>query len=149
LPASLRDGRGRTAVIFIHGFKTTYVRFMGAVDHVRHRVAGSSDEPESENRVVVVGFLWPCHLRPLAYGQSRSKAEAAATRLLHTVDLLASVGFGVVLVGHSMGCRVALRAATLAGQRPAASSPVIKSLILLGAAVPSDSIGPLASKING
>jgi pimeloyl-ACP methyl ester carboxylesterase len=150
LPDYLRVGRGRTAVVLVHGFRSRYHRFIAAADYLRFRMTGevsvlpgtySSPPPHSPPASIVVGFLWPCHLRSLAYGKSRDKAMEAAPRLRAVVDTLCHAGFSVVVVGHSMGCRVALRALSISSDATA-PVPAVTSLVLLGAAVESECMGP-------
>ena len=104
---------------------------MGVVSHLQHRLRQYCPDFDG----VAMGFAWPSHCKKAAYARARSKTERAATHLAAVVRTLRARGFRVALVGHSMGCRVALLA-----MRDQDSTGGVDAMVLLGAAVPDGSL---------
>eukprot|EP00445_Apocalathium_hangoei_P022035 CAMPEP_0203900506 /NCGR_PEP_ID=MMETSP0359-20131031/42771_1 /ASSEMBLY_ACC=CAM_ASM_000338 /TAXON_ID=268821 /ORGANISM="Scrippsiella Hangoei, Strain SHTV-5" /LENGTH=248 /DNA_ID=CAMNT_0050823985 /DNA_START=24 /DNA_END=766 /DNA_ORIENTATION=+ len=73
--AGSADASRRPIVVYVHGFRERYARHINTLCHLRHvLVAGSVDVAAAP---AIVGFLWPCHKKGLAYGRSREKADLA------------------------------------------------------------------------
>jgi pimeloyl-ACP methyl ester carboxylesterase len=84
-----------------------------------------------------MAFMWPCHCNRLAYTSARGKVAATSDVLLRLIKMLRGRGCSVTVVGHSLGCRIALAALssdTLLQQQ----DPLVDNLLLAGAAVASD-----------
>ncbi|KAL1526593.1 hypothetical protein AB1Y20_015298 [Prymnesium parvum] len=153
--------RGRKVFVWVHGFRQRYFRVISVASHLATRLGcampgdssttiayksgkHSANEGADATPVtggssfgaadpVVLAFVWPCHSRKAAYHLARADAAKAAERLTTTLHALRDAGCSVVVVAHSLGCRVALSA--LLGARDAAVPPLCEHLVLLGAAV--------------
>lgn len=134
LPTALH---GRQVVVWVHGFRQRYFRVVNVAAHLLHRVEqGTSAPPPSPT--IVLAFLWPCHARKAAYGLARADAVRAAPRLRALLHALNGASCDVRVIGHSMGCRVALQA-LLQDPGPEASA-LCSQLHLLGAAVDAEAL---------
>ena len=119
--------------VWVHGFRQGYVRVINVAAHLAHQLG--IKEGAASNAAVAT-FLWPCHKKKLAYGLARHDAREAGQRLRVLLQALAAYSSAeVVLVGHSMGCRVALHALAAPTQDTAAASPLCARLVVLGGAV--------------
>lgn len=118
---------GRSIVIYVHGFRQSFNRTLGAASHLNERLGGrpgvpapggseSAQEPEPEvdtdrERACVLAFLWPASSKKVAYSLARSRATEAAVRLRQLLLALNHAGCkSIAVYAHSMGCRVALGA---------------------------------------
>ena len=123
----------RHCIVFVHGFNESYYRVISHLAHLRKRIA-KDGAPTS-----LVGFTWPSHTGSLMSG-SYYGARAAAAKAGHflrlTLAMLASRGNRLVLVGHSLGSRVALAALL---DWPGATYPVAE-LHLAAPGVASDAL---------
>ena len=134
LPTSLR---GRRVVVWVHGFRQRYFRVVNVAAHLLHRLGQGTSAPPPTSPIVLA-FLWPCHARKAAYGLARADAMRAAPRLRALLRALHGAGCDVRVIGHSMGCRVALQA--LLQDTGAEPSVLCSQLHLLGAAVDADAL---------
>ena len=122
--------------VWVHGFRQGYLRVINVAAHLAHQLG--IQEGAAAN-TAVAAFLWPCHQKKLAYGLARRDARGAGQRLRLLLEALSAYSSAeVVLVSHSMGCRVALHA--LAAPQGTAAPPLCARLILLGGAVDAKSL---------
>jgi len=123
--------RNSTVLLYVHGFRQTYEKVYRTVDHWRNR---------TQDMLTVVGFLWPCHIKHVAYAKARDKTVGAAQRLRLALQYLLSRGNQVHIFAHSLGCRVAL-AALLDSGLFRYGDGAMGGLFLAAPAVASDSLG--------
>jgi len=120
-----------TVLLYVHGFRQTYEKVYRTVDHLRNR---------SQDMLTVVGFLWPCHIKHVAYAKARDKTVEAGRRLRLALQYLLSRGNQVHIFAHSLGCRVALVSLLDSGLFRYGDG-MMGDLFLAAAAVASDSLG--------
>lgn len=90
----------REAVIFVHGFNTTFAEGL-------YRIAQLAHDLKSPG--VAVHYAWPSRGAPLAYAYDRDSALFARDGLEQLLEEVAAAGADrVVLVGHSMGAAVTM-----------------------------------------
>jgi len=142
---------GKPVLVWVHGFRQRFFRVVSVAHHVLHHVR---EVLGADSEVVVLSFLWPCHLQGLAYSKARRDADLAGERLRSVLIALRRSGCKVLLAGHSLGCRVSLRALTVSQEdKPAGASdgnpadseerePLCNHLLLMAAAVPADALAP-------
>lgn len=111
--ALTREPHGmREAVIFVHGFNTTFAEGLYRVAQLAH----DYDLP-----AVPVHYAWPSAANPLGYVYDRDSALYARDGLERLiVETVAAGAERVVLVGHSMGAHLlmeALRQIAIADER--------------------------------
>lgn len=136
LPPSLA---GRTVVVWVHGFRQRFYPVVNIGRHLLHRF--SSPLGDKEEKPIFLLFLWPACSRVLQYGASRSNAESASRHLAALLEILKAEQCRSIVIGHSMGCRVALRSLLRAPTCNATEDGVMCSrLILVAAAVPEDAL---------
>mmetsp|Transcript_4830 Transcript_4830/g.7311 ORF Transcript_4830/g.7311 Transcript_4830/m.7311 type:complete len:350 (-) Transcript_4830:1771-2820(-) len=114
----------KTAVVFVHGFRDAYGRIISYLNHF------GAEPVFLDPEVVRFAFVWPS--QEASYFRARYYTERAAQILQNTLGILRNHGNRIVLVGHSMGCRVCLHSLMdwKDGQ--------VEHLFLVGAAVASD-----------
>lgn len=109
--SSLR-GADREAVIFVHGFNTTFIEGVYRVAQLRADLALPG---------VALHYSWPSLGAPLAYAHDRDSALFSRDGLQQMIAETASAGAPrMVLVGHSMGAQLTmetLRQMAIAGDR--------------------------------
>lgn len=127
-PPQLESGQGQTAVVLVHGFRQRFFRLISCSAHLHYQL--SRVRLDGSGNAVLISFCWPSNLKKFAYSLARRKAEEAGAKLATVIGALRRRGFRVVVIGHSMGCRVALHCLS----RPD-GGVVADELILLGAAV--------------
>lgn len=138
LPAALQ---GRTVLIWVHGFRQLFYPVLNAGAHVLHRL---NEGVEGEGpRPAVMTFMWPAYQSKLAYSSARGNTPEAGARLKRLLQLLKQHGCRCVVAGHSMGCRVALHA--LLELDAVEGEPLCDQLVLIAAAVSSNSLAPAGS----
>ena len=99
--------------------------------------AAAVDSDGSDGGVLVCPFLWPCHKRAPAYARARADAERAAPRLARALRALRRGGATrVVVVAHSLGCRVALRALRSAEGESSTPPLPLPTVVARGGALP-------------
>jgi len=114
-------------------------RIQAVASHLHNRLSGLLDPAASDAASAtkplwaVMSFIWPGHVNKAAYMRAKGKTEAAGAHLALLVNLLHARGQMVVVLAHSMGCRVALNAVK-------GLEPPVSRLILLGAALHSDAL---------
>lgn len=126
---------GRTVIVWVHGFRQRFFRVVS----VGHHLLSLLGMGAGEEKPAVVTFLWPCHLGAAGYGRARADAEHASPHLSTVLNVLHACNCRVVVVGHSLGCLVALRSLL----RPCmveTEDHICSHLLLLGAAVPSNAL---------
>ncbi len=130
-------------VILIHGFNVDEPGGKAAYQHLCQNLIAIWGFPAPLNGMV--GFLWPgdvnSPLSPLAYPFQVPKAEATGKLLADYLAVFsgpASMPLEIVLIAHSLGCRVALECVKAFPTSVAAKrgSAVIKAICLMAAAVP-------------
>lgn len=130
---------GCTVILWVHGFKQRYFRVVSVAGHVLHRFRTHDVSDNCGNAPVVLAFMWPSHLKAASYGRARSAADQAGTHLVQLLLHLRRLKCRTILIGHSLGCRVSLRALTHTLARE--ETPALcDHLILLAAAVASDAL---------
>ncbi len=137
----LDSSGARTVLLLVHGFNNTrkqaeksFGKFSG---NVLHLLEDSRIKPD-----VIAHFHWPGNaavgltgcLDVFAYAIDIEKAKDAADRLAAYLWDVATPGFRLVMVGHSMGCRVILEA--LQRFRAGALGAYVDFVVLMAAAVP-------------
>lgn len=116
-----REGRGRPAIVFVHGFGCARDDWRGQVEDLR-----------SSHEVIAVD-LGGHGSTPGTPAHGRIETHAR-----DVVQLLDELGVGpAVLVGHSMGCRIVVEAASMAPDR-------VAGLVL----VDGSRLGPIGSKLH-
>jgi len=134
LPEFTVATRGRRVVVVLHGYnnslsagRTSLVRFMGLLE------AGGSTDP-------MLAVLWPGdgHAKTLTYPFEGRDADDSAEALARWLGANAGAGTRVALVGHSLGCRVAMRTAQLLARRGA---PAVDRVCLMAPAIDNDCLG--------
>jgi hypothetical protein len=157
---------GKTILIYVHGFRQRFFRAAAALHHLRALLAASPPPQKQQQQqqqqqqhgaataaassggaCVVIGYLWPAHTHKAAYPKARAKASRAGRLLRNIIALLCARGNRVHLVGHSLGCRVALSALSCGGSAAAAQSgacPAVRvsSVALLAPAIAADALSP-------
>jgi pimeloyl-ACP methyl ester carboxylesterase len=138
---ALQDPGIATALLLVHGFnntpteaRTSYGTF---ADHVLNALASSRVEPDA-----IVGFHWPGNaaVGPLSfmdvagYPVDVHRAMEAAERLAEYLQNPGMRPLQLVIVGHSLGCRLVLEALKRLPQAPI--RPDIGLVVLMAAAVP-------------
>eukprot|EP00927_Polykrikos_kofoidii_P064052 TRINITY_DN59064_c0_g1_i1.p1 TRINITY_DN59064_c0_g1~~TRINITY_DN59064_c0_g1_i1.p1 ORF type:complete len:405 (-),score=41.88 TRINITY_DN59064_c0_g1_i1:32-1246(-) len=127
----------KTVIVWVHGFRQKFYPVVNIGNHLRHRF----DSAEIPVRPSVVTFLWPAYGHFWEYKSARSNAALAATRLTILLQMLRDHDCRITVVGHSMGCRVALAALAQESASVAARNrDLCKHLVLIAAAVASDSL---------
>ena len=153
MPAALT---GRRVIFWVHGFRQRYFRVVNVADHLRSATDDASGSPP-----LVVSFVWPCHSKKAAFSLARRSSQQAAPLLAAALRALRTAGCHVTLVGHSLGCRVALGALLCerpeSRERPSREQTpprLCDDLLLLGAAVSCNALSlsgefPLARLSTG
>lgn len=125
-------------VVFVHGFNVPSDpgKAWGAEIFKRLHQAGSIGR--------FIAFRWYGDQGAANYASAVECAPAAAERLRIQLEMLdkAEPGRPFVLIGHSLGCYVALLAAESALSR---KSVEVGACVLINAAVPSEALDPMAS----
>lgn len=137
LPDFTRLTRAQRLTVFLHGFnndreegREKLVRFIGILEK-----KGLAD--------LMLAVLWPGDgwAGPLSYPaegrDADDTADALLIWLLSNVDETARLAF----VGHSLGCRVVMRAAQRMVKSDKKNKPVLDRICLMAAAIDSDSLG--------
>lgn len=125
---------GRPIVVWVHGFRQRYGRVLHVASHLLHRLRSATCEI-SQLKLAVVAFLWPCHDK--SYANARADAnEEAACRLANTLKTLRAATSTLVVVGHSLGSRVACRALS---KQP---HPICDALFLVAPALEDSALAP-------
>ncbi len=111
--ALAREKRGeREAMIFVHGFNTTYAEGI-------YRIAQLSHDLEIPG--VPVHYAWPSIARPLGYAHDLDSAMFGRDGLGRLLEQVSAAGAErIILVAHSMGTLVTmetLRQLSIAGRR--------------------------------
>lgn len=97
-----RPRGGREAVIFVHGFNTTFAEGL----YRTAQVGADLDLPG-----VLVHYAWPSRANPLAYAYDRDSALFARDGLQRLLRETAAAGAErVLIVAHSMGAGLAMEA---------------------------------------
>jgi len=143
LPAAFSE---RTVVVWVHGFRQNFLRTVEIIGHLKHRLQESSAAFGSNGLPVVIGFLWPAYSQKLSYAHARGNAWSAAPRLKALLEALRLRCCRVVVIGHSLGCKLSLealhRSNATTGDISLRDSSLCSHLILVSAAVPSDALSP-------
>ena len=128
----------RRIFVYVHGFRQGFQRVINVASHLALRVGidthdGATYGTDEGGGSAVIAFLWPSHKRKFAYSLARSDAREAGLRLRLVLESLMARGsthsasgptdLEVVVVAHSMGCRVALHALLDDEQAPAGFKP--------------------------
>ena len=119
--------RNSNVVLYVHGHRTRYYKVIAALSHLFHICQNTV----AADSCYVIGFLWPCHSKKVSSAKAKDKASTqAALRLTNSIAALQHHGNQVHVIGHSMGCRVALVAL-----RDTSILLPVSSFLLLAAAV--------------
>lgn len=130
-PSSLPEPlQHREVVVFVHGFRYGTLRVVKTC-RVLHQCAILRNHS-------VLAFVWPSHKGKQSYSKARVKATEAAHLLGSLLRLLCENCSSVVILAHSLGCRVALTAL----RDSLAKAVNVQYVALLGAAVAWDSLQP-------
>ncbi|NUB45336.1 alpha/beta fold hydrolase [Fertoebacter nigrum] len=99
--AMARDPRGgREAVIFVHGFNTTFAEGL-------YRIAQLSNDLELPG--ITVHYSWPSAGKPLGYVQDRDSALFARDGLEGLIEQVSAAGADrIYLVSHSLGAMLTM-----------------------------------------
>jgi len=129
----------REAVIFVHGFNTTFAEGL-------YRIAQLSHDLKMPG--VAVHYAWPSRGAPLAYAYDRDSALFARDGLERLLNEVTAAGAErVVLVGHSMGAALTmetLRQMAIAG-KPARN---IAGVVLISPDIDVDLFRAQATRIG-
>lgn len=128
----------RPMLIFIHGFANDESRARRSYAELSQSLCRRPGPVWGEN---IWWFYWPGDGRfagesQLLYPYQISHARDAAAHLAAFLGRPAGAGRRVVLVAHSLGCRVALETLRLLDARPDAGAVQVEGTCLLAAAVP-------------
>lgn len=145
--ATARLGTSGRAVILVHGFANSEREAEAAYQH-HVRELERVMAPVGLRGVSVFGFHWPGdhprRIRNVASFSTRIPvAFSAGEKLGRLVEELPH-WHEVVLVGHSLGCRVVLAALEYLRSRPAGTGATVPAAFLLAAAVPVGECRPAA-----
>lgn len=136
--------RGQRLTVFLHGYnngldegRDKLVRFIGCLEQ-----KGSTD--------LMLAVLWPGDswanaignwAGALSYPAESRDADDSADNLLKWLVLHVHESARVAFVGHSLGCRVVMRAAQRMVRDVRVKKPILDRICLMAAAIDSDSLG--------
>lgn len=118
-----RPEAGRTALVYVHGFNTTFDQSSMEAEEIR-RYAGFAGP--------VIGYSWPSHERVLRYSVDETNQEwnqIYLTRIIARIAAMPTVD-RLIIVAHSMGTRAAVRAVAEIDATWPRLSPRIRRLVL-------------------
>lgn len=152
--AELNAAVGRGLVLLVHGFNNTLEDATGSYDgffRVQRELAQIPDARALADNRVFVRVLWPGDakwgvLSPLYYPRSVTAGVLCAERFGAALRALAAgraEPLDVWIVGHSMGCRIALEILRWITQTP---SLRVSRLVLMAGAVPTYRLEATAQK---
>ncbi|HAP42427.1 MAG TPA: hypothetical protein DCQ94_22145 [Nitrospira sp.] len=136
--------RGQRLTVLLHGYnngldegREKLVRFIGWLEQ-----KGSTD--------LMLAVLWPgdswtnalgTWAGALSYPSESRGADDSADNLLTWLVLHVDESARVAFVGHSLGCRVVMRAAQRMVRDVTVKKPILDRICLMAAAIDSDSLG--------
>ena len=136
--------RGQRLTVLLHGYnngldegRDKLVRFIGCLEQ-----KGSTD--------LMLAVLWPGDswanavgnwAGALSYPSESHDADDSADNLLTWLVLHAHESARVAFVGHSLGCRVVMRAAQRMVRDVRGKKPILDRICLMAAAIDSDALG--------
>jgi esterase/lipase superfamily enzyme len=114
---------GREAVIFVHGFNSTFTEGL-------YRIAQLSHDMEIPG--VAVHYSWPSAAQPLGYVYDRDSMLFARSGLEDLIREVAAAGASrITLVAHSMGAALMMEALRQIAMRDGKVMPQIEGVILI------------------
>jgi len=129
--------RGQRLTVLLHGYnngleegREKLVRFIGFLEQ-----KGSMD--------LMLAVLWPgdSWAGAVSYPSESHDADDSADNLLTWLVLHVHESARVAFVGHSLGCRVVMRAAQRMARDVSVKKPILDRICLMAAAIDSDSLG--------
>ncbi|HKW91780.1 MAG TPA: alpha/beta fold hydrolase [Methylomirabilota bacterium] len=137
LPAFTALTRGREVVALVHGYNTSRpVGWDALVRFARFLDAGGVT-------AVLMAVLWPGDgwAKALTYPFEGRDADDAAESLEAWIRSHVDASARISLVAHSLGCRVAMRAAQRLAEMTGPGAPRLARVCLMAAAVDNDCLG--------
>jgi esterase/lipase superfamily enzyme len=129
-----RTGRQRLLVL-LHGYNNTYEQGLEALTKYMNLMeAGNSD-------YVLLAVLWPGDgwAKALSFPTEARDADDSADALYRWLDTNVDKNASISFIAHSLGCRVAMRAAGLLARK--STGPRLGRICLLAAAINNDCLG--------
>ncbi|HKC05693.1 MAG TPA: alpha/beta fold hydrolase [Methylomirabilota bacterium] len=137
LPAFTALTRGRDVVLLLHGYNTTRPAGLDSLTRFGRflEVAGTT--------ALIVAVLWPGDgwAKALTYPFEGRDADDSAASLVTWIKNHVDHTARISLVAHSLGCRVAMRAAQLLAEAAAAAVPALGRVCLMAPAIDNDCLG--------
>mmetsp|Transcript_6775 Transcript_6775/g.8249 ORF Transcript_6775/g.8249 Transcript_6775/m.8249 type:complete len:434 (-) Transcript_6775:269-1570(-) len=137
----------KTLVVFCHGFNERFPRIVAYLLHMCKVL--NIDSKDANSPVNLAAFTWPSQRVPMTYFRARHIAEQAGTILRKTLQLLSFHGNRIILIGHSLGCRVCLHSLLDWNKSPSTKAdtglsvekyPIVEHLYLLAAGIGADEL---------
>ena len=144
IPDFTLQTRGQRLTVLLHGYnngleegREKLVRFIGFLEG-----KGSTD--------LMLAVLWPGDswanalgnwAGAVSYPSESRDADDSADNLLTWLVLHVHESARVAFVGHSLGCRVIMRAAQRMAREVTVKKPILDRICLMAAAIDSDSLG--------
>jgi len=129
----------RTVVVWVHGFRQTFLRTVEVSRHLQQRTQEAVETLGCE-APLVLPFLWPAYTHEISYANARRNACCTGSRLTDLLMILYLRQCRVIILGHSLGCRLALQA--LHSNTVENRVSLCSHLILVSAAVQCDALSP-------
>ena len=149
IPASSWDDGAGRVVILVHGYNTSEDEARASYASFEEELARALAHGRERRLGTVWKFFWPgddprAAISLSTYNVRVEEAERSAERL---ADFLAKrpSTLRVILVAHSLGCRVALETLRRIQQNTAYKGALIEAVFLLAAAVPTRQCEGVAS----
>ena len=137
--STTRTGSQRLLVL-LHGYNNTYEQGLRALTQYMNLMeAGNSD-------YVMLSVLWPGDgwAKALSFPTEARDADDSADALYRWLDTNVDKNASISFIAHSLGCRVAMRAAGLLARK--SSGPRLGRICLMAAAINNDSLGSTYEK---
>lgn len=117
------DRNGREAIIFVHGFNTTFTEGLYRIAQLRH---------DLEVPGVALHYSWPSAAEPLGYVYDRDSAIFARSGLEDLIrETIAAGATRVTLVAHSMGGFLSMEALRDIAKADGRVMPQIRGVVLI------------------
>ncbi|HID76762.1 MAG TPA: alpha/beta hydrolase [Planctomycetaceae bacterium] len=125
-----RELAGKRVLLLVHGYNNEFEDVVRAY----HIVESKCHEHLADHYDVILGYTWPGGDAPWQWHLAKRRSSAASPRLAGVLQRLAPRAEAIDLMTHSLGARVALKAADQLDRG------TLRILYLLAAAVDNESI---------